>query len=411
MLVVGREDEAEAGWLECSVEGWATEDDLASGGLAALERVLFTRRVLRPSHADTPGVWLDALRSLTRSDAVAQIESGKVTSSGDPVFEAIWSNASLLQAAARAPVVVSSAAGAGSRFGLPGTVDSLVALPLGPRGAEGVLILGVRERGGSWIRSALALARAATEAAERLSLQRRLAAAETEQRRLHGAMSRFVAMVSHDLRSPLFAIQLGVKVLERQSGPSQSVVVLNRAVGSASDLLRRLVEAGRAVLDPPKRLTGTADLTPIWTRVLGEVQAQNPTAVIAGDGPGPEPIRVAVDAASLESLVRTLLGNAVVHGAGAPVRVAVLVPMGSSQGDSSQGDSSQGGSASLVLTNTGRLPFSELAALEPFEHRSSGGLGASLFTARNIAAAAGVDLRIVQNDMQVEATLGLKLAP
>jgi hypothetical protein len=59
------------------------------------------------------------------------------------------------------------------------------------------------------------------------------------------------------------------------------------------------------------------------------------------------------------------------------------------------------------ITNTGTLPFGGLDALEPFEHRSSGGLGAALFAARNIAAAAGATLALVQHDTRVEATLVL----
>jgi signal transduction histidine kinase len=396
LLAVRAGPTVDPAWLEEEVDGWALPAELDAD---VLWRAIVARRVLRPDAADPQDrLWLEAVRAWCGAQAAAKVvDAGALVVGEADGLDAVWACRPLVARASRSTVALPSAEALRVRFGLAQIpADAILGLPLGSRSSDGALLLISRGGGPEWLETALPLARAAADAAERVALIRRATGAETDLRQLHQAMTRFVQMVSHDLRSPLFAVQLGVKVLERQNGPSQSITVLNRAVGSASDLLKRLVEAGRSVLDPPRVAPGTSDLGAGWARVASEVAAQHPGATIVGrvGSPGNVPLRVALDATSVEMLLRVLLTNAVVHGGtDAPVQVETTV-----------GDTD----VVVRIRNRGRLPFADLAALEPFEQRANGGLGVGLFLARRVALAGGVDLDVADASGEVEARLRIR---
>ncbi len=136
----------------------------------------------------------------------------------------------------------------------------------------------------------------------------------------------FVAVLGHDLRTPLSAISLGAAILLKRSAlcPEDAKAVgriassadrIARMIGQVLDLTRSRLGEGIPVR--PERL----DLHELARRVVDELKLARPEASfrlrLEGDGWGEwDPDRLA-------QVLSNLGGNAVQHGAGAPVTVTV----------------------------------------------------------------------------------------
>ena len=192
----------------------------------------------------------------------------------------------------------------------------------------------------------------------------------------------FMAVLSHDLRTPLQSIVAAATVLKRQPSPDKTALMADRVLGASQgmghmieDLLdvTRIRQAGGLALQ-----LGPAHMQTLVQRTLDEVATSHPErpidSTLAGDLAG------TWDAERLSQVVTNLVGNALHHGsADHPVRIAV--------------DGSRPEAVSITVYNGGTIPPGLLPHLfDPFRggEREPGrhqGLGLGLFIAHQIVRA------------------------
>jgi signal transduction histidine kinase len=235
--------------------------------------------------------------------------------------------------------------------------------------------------------------RRVSSTAQRVTGNRRAVAAELGRRRAEKVLFRALDVVSHDLRSPLFAVQLGVKLLERQHGSSEEIAAIQRTVQTATRIIQRLVHAGRQRLEPPSvpPAGDGADLREAWARAVEVERRLFPAAAVSGEVP--EELWVAVAPAVVSQLCGVLLDNALRHSRG----------KGALKVTATTTDTS----VHFELRNPGQLPFADSDRIEAFEYRSNGGLGLGLFNARRMALACGATVQVRQEGLEVVAVVVL----
>ncbi|PVY90650.1 phospho-acceptor domain-containing protein [Acidovorax sp. 99] len=192
----------------------------------------------------------------------------------------------------------------------------------------------------------------------------------------------FMAVLSHDLRTPLQSIVAAATVLKRQPPPDKAALMADRVLGASQrmghmieDLLdvTRIRQAGGLALQ-----LGPAHMQTLVQRTLDEVATSHPErpidSTLAGDLAG------TWDAERLCQVVTNLVGNALHHGsADHPVRIAV--------------DGTRPEEVSITVSNGGTIPPELLPHLfDPFRggEREPGrhqGLGLGLFIAHQIVRA------------------------
>ncbi|AFU48089.1 response regulator receiver sensor signal transduction histidine kinase [Acidovorax sp. KKS102] len=192
----------------------------------------------------------------------------------------------------------------------------------------------------------------------------------------------FMAVLSHDLRTPLQSIVAAASVLKRQPSPDKTALMADRVLGASQrmghmieDLLdvTRIRQAGGLALQ-----LGPAHMQTLVQRTLDEVATSHPErpidSTLAGDLAG------TWDAERLCQVITNLVGNALHHGsADHPVRIAV--------------DGSRPEEVSITVSNGGTIPPGLLPHLfDPFRggEREPGrhqGLGLGLFIAHQIVRA------------------------
>jgi two-component system sensor histidine kinase MtrB len=196
-------------------------------------------------------------------------------------------------------------------------------------------------------------------------------------RELSRVQRRFVADVSHELRTPITTIRMAADVLHdsRDQLPAElarSSELLQTQLDRFEALLADLLEisrhdAGAIALD-----TDTIDLRPL---VSGVIDAARPLAdrrscTIAVDLPD-QPVVVEVDPRRIERVLRNLVANAIEHGEGQPVEVALRGgPGGVAVTVRDYGTGLRPGEAALV--------FGRFWRADPARARSSGGTGLGL---------------------------------
>jgi len=192
----------------------------------------------------------------------------------------------------------------------------------------------------------------------------------------------FMAVLSHDLRTPLQSIVAAASVLKRQPSPDKTALMADRVLGASQrmghmieDLLdvTRIRQAGGLALQ-----LGPAHMQTLVQRTLDEVATSHPErpidSTLAGDLAG------TWDAERLCQVITNLVGNALHHGsADHPVRIAV--------------DGTRPEEVSITVSNGGTIPAGLLPHLfDPFRggEREPGrhqGLGLGLFIAHQIVRA------------------------
>jgi signal transduction histidine kinase len=214
-------------------------------------------------------------------------------------------------------------------------------------------------------------------------------AALCEQREAAKLREEFIAVLGHDLRNPLNAIQVGTDLLLQQAA-SRERRVLER-IGSSTRRISGLVEdlldlaRGRLGGGIPLDRAEVSDLEARLRHVLAEVQASYPERSVTFEASIQGP--VSCDPKRIEQLLSNLLGNALQHGAPAkPVQVLI-----------------QGGGSELriVVVNHGP-PISEEAKsqlFQPYMRGSTGtardGLGLGLYIVAQIAQSHGGQVDVV----------------
>ena len=157
------------------------------------------------------------------------------------------------------------------------------------------------------------------------NLQRQIVQLEN----LSRLQQRFTSDVSHELRTPLTTVRMAADVIAAAADTfppalARSTELLSNEVDRFESLLNDLLEisrydAGAAVLEPED-----TDVRGLVTRAVdGLTQLAGRTgselAVVLPD----EPVVAEVDPRRVERILRNLIGNAIEHGEGRPVRITL----------------------------------------------------------------------------------------
>ncbi len=194
-----------------------------------------------------------------------------------------------------------------------------------------VTITALREPSGRLIGYAkvtqdLTTRRAAEENLRSLAAQ---SAALAEKSRIQEFQERFLAILGHDLRNPLAAIDMGAGILRQSISEPASLRILDRMQSSSSRMTRMIEQ----ILDLTRsRLAGglemvlePVDLRVTLTRIVDEMRSAFPTRAISLACP---PLDGTWDRDRLEQVFSNLIGNAIVHGdANVPVSVRATADM------------------------------------------------------------------------------------
>ncbi|SEO04136.1 Signal transduction histidine kinase [Duganella sp. CF517] len=203
----------------------------------------------------------------------------------------------------------------------------------------------------------------------------------------------FIAVLGHDLRTPLSSIVTGADVLGMLDMPPQVVKVVERIRRSAMriaglvddvvDFTRGRMGGGIAI-----ELKLEGNLKAAFEQVIAELRGAHPGTEIIADMSLGGPLMV--DAGRMAQLLSNLLKNALVHGdARRPVRVHVT---------------QQGGALEIIVANEGpAIPEETLSQLfKPFWRGKpvygQKGLGLGLFIVSEIAQSHHGELDVISTD-------------
>lgn len=221
--------------------------------------------------------------------------------------------------------------------------------------------------------------------ARHLETDRQLAASQArllDEQASSEQREQFIAILGHDLRNPLSAVQAGIHRLARRVDDEQARATLNlmqRSADRIATLVANMMDFARGRLGGGIQLDRNADepLEPVLMHIVEELGASWPERMIKTEFRLSEP--VSCDRARMGQLLSNLLSNALTHGTpGGIVTVRAWT---------------EGDEFGLSVANPGE-PISEDAMrqlFEPFsrEHDGPGkqGLGLGLYIASQIAAA------------------------
>jgi len=233
-------------------------------------------------------------------------------------------------------------------------------------------------------------------------------ARDTENRLLREQLTseereRFLALVAHDLRNPLAAIRLHAELLAKQVGPNQRALTervlaitarMVRLIDDLLDLSRGRVGSGIMVRP------GHVDPRHFLETRLAEIQTANPGAELQLELLPLPSSTDAWDPDRVAQLLDNVVGNAIQHGAGEPVKISARA-----LDEFCQIDVVNGGAA---------IPDDVLETLfEPF-HRTSApgrGLGLGLYIANEIARAHGGGITATSRDGRTCVSVVLPFTP
>jgi signal transduction histidine kinase len=199
----------------------------------------------------------------------------------------------------------------------------------------------------------------------------------------------FIAVLGHDLRNPLAAIDAGARLLERRVDDPKSLKLVGHIQSSVvrmARLISDVLDFARGRLGDGLNLARDDDtkLEETLRQVIAESQATHPASAILADIRMEQPM--ACDAGRIGQMLSNLIGNAVTHGASdKPIRVRAV---------------SHEGRFELSVANSGpAIPPEAMANLfQPFfrgsVRSSDGGLGLGLYISSEIARAHGGTLGV-----------------
>nr|WP_281503000.1 ATP-binding protein [Ancylobacter crimeensis] len=215
----------------------------------------------------------------------------------------------------------------------------------------------------------------------------------------------FIAVLGHDLRNPIAALQGGIRLLAREQVGAKSASILDamrQTTGRMAALVDNLLDlargrlAGGITVDPD----GSRDITDTLEQVVAEVRAAHPERVIETTCRIDRP--VPVDHQRIAQMLANLLANAATHGApDQPIRV---------------GAQATNGVFELSVSNGGEpIPPEALGRLfQPFYRGSrttNHGLGLGLYIATQVAKAHGGTLDVASDSRETRFTFRMMLPP
>jgi signal transduction histidine kinase len=214
----------------------------------------------------------------------------------------------------------------------------------------------------------------------------------------------FLAVLGHDLRNPLAAIDAGTRLLRKNPLDERAVMIIDQMQSSVrrmSELINNVLDLARGRLGGGLTVTRNANapLRDMLEQVTAELQSASPERVIQTDftflG------LVDVDPGRIGQMYSNLLGNAVTHGAPEnPVRVRA---------------STQNNVFELSVANAGEpIPQDTIEHLfKPFFRASASsnqeGLGLGLYIAAEIARAHGGTLVATSSPKETRFTFRMPL--
>jgi PAS domain S-box-containing protein len=174
------------------------------------------------------------------------------------------------------------------------------------RDTEGALV------GFAKVTQDLTARREAEENLRSLAVER---AALLEKSRTQEFQERFLAILGHDLRNPLAAIDMGAGILREQLTAATSLRILDRMQSSSARMTRmieQILDLTRSRLDGGLEMYPAAmDLGLTLTRIVDEIRAASPTRSFELHAPS---LPGTWDRDRLEQVFSNLIGNAVLHG-------------------------------------------------------------------------------------------------
>ncbi len=219
--------------------------------------------------------------------------------------------------------------------------------------------------------------------------------------RVAALREQFIAVLGHDLRNPLAAIDGGMRLLRKTPLNDQAlqlVEMVQASVGRMGGLIDNLVDFARFRLGGGLLLEREqVRMEDLLGQIILELQISRPDRAVETvfrlDAP------VLCDRRRMAQLVSNLLGNALTHGAAdRPVRVSAWA---------------EGGWFELSVTNSGEpIPPGMLPGLfQPFARGAHGpsreGLGLGLYIAQQIAEAHGGAIEASSTPAETRFTLRL----
>jgi signal transduction histidine kinase len=239
--------------------------------------------------------------------------------------------------------------------------------------------------------------------AKSLDGNRKLAMTEAallEERAVSELREQFIAVLGHDLRTPMRAISCLAELLVKKTPLDQETVTMTRLMRDSAArmvaLTNNLLDFARGRLGGGLTLSRDANqpLEPVLREVIAELNASQPDRIVETDLRLTEPINC--DRTRVAQLFSNLLGNALTYGSvDQPVRVRAV---------------SSAGSFELSVANSGApIPPDALGRLfQPF-YRSSTlhsreGLGLGLYIAHEIAKAHGGVLAVQSSKEETRFT-------
>lgn len=213
----------------------------------------------------------------------------------------------------------------------------------------------------------------------------------------------FVAVLGHDLRSPLQSIVSGMERLRRQPEQMTSVVpLIVQTVQRMAKLIDNVLDFARGRLGGGITLASNPDdsLASALSQIVDEVRSSSPDRVIEVDMALAEPVNC--DRARIGQLFSNLLGNAVTHGAqDRPIGVTARAADGVFE---------------LSVSNGGEPipPAAQGKLFQPFfratEEIFRGGLGLGLYIASEIAHAHGGKIDVTSTAVETRFTFRMPTA-
>ncbi|QGZ39120.1 phospho-acceptor domain-containing protein [Pseudoduganella flava] len=198
----------------------------------------------------------------------------------------------------------------------------------------------------------------------------------------------FMAVLGHDLRTPLSVVMNGAMLLPMMTDHPKVAVTAQRIGSSAkrmTQMVDQLLDLARIRSGEMQLATATRDVAELCRAIADEFQAPDKPSRVLVEASG-DPVAL-VDSGIFAQVISNLVGNALQHGA--PDH-AVMVHV----------DGRDPGRLLIAVSNRGVIPAAQLAGIfEPFQHRSEArksgqGLGLGLYTANTFVRAHGGDIDV-----------------
>ena len=228
-------------------------------------------------------------------------------------------------------------------------------------------------------------------------------AARNEVTKAHELRDHLLAIVSHDLRTPLSTILLTAHLIDERPELRGNRSCIQRIIRSSermNDIVRQMAELSRARHGDRflvRRIE--LDVVELCRDVIAEIQVVHPTSTIVLQG---DPHVIGTwDRGLLEQVVSNLVTNAVIHGRNTPVSVTA----------------SRRGNELVVEIHNGGPPIPEDLLPHLFDPFRSGNatpgstsLGLGLFIAHEIVRAHGGTISVSSSEAGTHFTVRLALA-